>query len=89
MLRVCSLFAGIGGIDLAFSQAGFDIIWANEYAREMTHLDYLEPVEKMLIDGDQMDLVVMEDKLTVACLFEFLICFFLKDLFHEHKKSFP
>lgn len=29
--RVCSLFAGIGGIDLGFQQAGFDIIWANEY----------------------------------------------------------
>ena len=29
--KVCSLFAGIGGIDLGFKQAGFDIVWANEY----------------------------------------------------------
>lgn len=31
MKTVCSLFAGIGGIDLGFSQAGFSIAWANEY----------------------------------------------------------
>lgn len=30
MPNVCSLFSGIGGIDLGFIQAGFDIIWANE-----------------------------------------------------------
>ena len=29
-MRVCSLFSGIGGIDLGFIQAGFDIVWANE-----------------------------------------------------------
>lgn len=29
-LKVCSLFSGIGGIDLGFTQAGFDIVWANE-----------------------------------------------------------
>ena len=30
-LRVASFFAGVGGIDLAFEQAGFDIVWANEF----------------------------------------------------------
>lgn len=29
--RVISLFAGIGGICLGFKQAGYDIVWANEY----------------------------------------------------------
>lgn len=29
-LKVGSLFAGIGGIDLAFEQEGYEILWANE-----------------------------------------------------------
>ena len=33
-MKVCSLFSGIGGIDLGFIQAGFDIVWANEYDRD-------------------------------------------------------
>ena len=33
-MRVCSLFSGIGCIDLGFIQAGFDIVWANEFDRD-------------------------------------------------------
>lgn len=33
-LRVCSLFSGIGGIDLGFIQAGFEIVWANEIDKD-------------------------------------------------------
>jgi DNA (cytosine-5)-methyltransferase 1 len=33
-MRVCSLFSGIGGIDLGFIQAGFDVVWANEYDQD-------------------------------------------------------
>lgn len=32
--KVCSLFAGIGGVDLAFAQAGFEIVWANEIDKD-------------------------------------------------------
>lgn len=34
ILRVASLFSGIGGIDLGFQQAGFDIVWANEFDKD-------------------------------------------------------
>lgn len=32
--KVCSLFSGIGGIDSAFAQAGFEIVWANEIDKD-------------------------------------------------------
>lgn len=33
--KVVSFFAGAGGLDLGFEQAGFDVIWANEYDKDI------------------------------------------------------
>ena len=30
-MRVVSFFAGCGGLDLGFEQAGFHVVWANEF----------------------------------------------------------
>jgi DNA (cytosine-5)-methyltransferase 1 len=34
-MKLVTLFAGAGGLDLGFSQAGFDIVWVNEYDKEI------------------------------------------------------
>ena len=33
--KVVSFFAGAGGLDLGFAQAGFDVVWANEYDKDI------------------------------------------------------
>lgn len=34
-MKIVSFFAGAGGLDLGFKKAGFDVVWANEYDREI------------------------------------------------------
>jgi DNA (cytosine-5)-methyltransferase 1 len=34
-MKIATFFAGAGGLDLGFSQAGFDVLWANEYDKEI------------------------------------------------------
>ncbi len=34
-MRIVSFFSGAGGLDLGFTRAGFDVIWANEYDRDI------------------------------------------------------
>ena len=40
-MKIVSLFTGAGGLDLGFKKAGFDIVWANEYDK-----DIWETIEK-------------------------------------------
>ena len=34
-MNIISFFAGAGGLDLGFRDAGFNVIWANEYDKEV------------------------------------------------------
>ena len=34
MPRVVSLFSGAGGLDLGFKEAGFQIVWANDFDKD-------------------------------------------------------
>lgn len=50
--KVASLFAGIGGIDLAFEQAGFDIVWGNEIDKYATITYRANFPNHKLVEGD-------------------------------------
>lgn len=57
--NVVSLFAGIGGFDLGFHYAGFNIIWANDFDKYAVQT-YKENVGKNIVLGD-----IREEKLNI------------------------
>lgn len=38
-MKVASFFAGCGGLDMGFRQAGYEVVWANEFD-EAIHKTY-------------------------------------------------
>ncbi len=50
-LKVVSLFSGAGGMDLGFINAGFEIIWANDFFQEAVD-SYRKNIGKHMIHGD-------------------------------------
>ena len=49
--KVVSLFSGIGGFDLGFEYAGFDIVWANDFDKYAVET-YQANVNKKIVLGD-------------------------------------
>lgn len=50
-LKVISLFSGAGGMDLGFINAGFEIIWANDFFEDAVN-SYRKNIGKHMIHGD-------------------------------------
>lgn len=49
--KVISLFSGAGGMDLGFINAGFDIVWANDFFKEAVE-SYKKNVDDRIVYGD-------------------------------------
>ena len=50
------MFAGIGGIDLGFEQAGCEIVWANEIDKHACKTYRLNFGDEYLVEGDIKDI---------------------------------
>lgn len=50
-MKVVSLFSGIGGLDSGFEQAGFDVIWANDFDKYAVQT-YRANFESPIVLGD-------------------------------------
>ena len=57
--NIVALFAGCGGLDLGFRQAGFNVFWANEYDKDIWNTyqnnhpqTYLDRADLRLIPSD-------------------------------------
>lgn len=50
-MKVASLFSGCGGLDLGFIQAGFEVIWANDFFKEAVET-YKQNIGDHIIYGD-------------------------------------
>jgi DNA (cytosine-5)-methyltransferase 1 len=49
--KVVSLFSGIGGLDLGFDNAGFDVIWANDFDKYAVQT-YKANISENIVHGD-------------------------------------
>lgn len=54
-LKVVSLFAGAGGMDLGFKNAGFDIVWANDFDLDAT-ITYGKNIGKHIVHGNILNI---------------------------------
>jgi len=49
--KIASLFSGCGGLDLGFIQAGFEVVWANDFFKEAVDT-YKKNIGDHIVYGD-------------------------------------
>lgn len=59
-MRVVSFFAGCGGLDLGFRQAGFDVVWANEFDKNIHATYRLNHPSTVLCESDLRKIDISE-----------------------------
>lgn len=59
-MRVISFFAGCGGLDLGFKQAGFEVVWANEFDKNIHATYRLNHSSTILCEKDLREIDLSE-----------------------------
>ena len=59
-MKVVSFFAGCGGLDLGFEQAGFQVVWANEFEPSV-HATYEKNHPSTVLCKGDINLVSQQD----------------------------
>lgn len=59
-IKIGSMFAGIGGIDLAFEQGGFKVVWANEIDKYACITYRMNFGDEALVEGDIQKIAIDE-----------------------------
>lgn len=59
-MNIISLFAGAGGLDLGFEQEGFNVIWANEFDKDIWET-YEKNHPKTHLDKSDVSSILMDD----------------------------
>jgi DNA (cytosine-5)-methyltransferase 1 len=76
-MRFIDLFAGIGGIKIAFENAGFQCVFSNDFDRNVkTTFDINVSSDKQMILGDIQKLLQVRFLILIYCVEVFLVSHF-------------
>lgn len=75
-MNVVSFFAGCGGLDLGSEQAGFNVVWVNEYEQLCCATRIHNHPSTEFVLGD---ICKIDPNLITDCFGKTYLCFWLKD----------
>lgn len=58
-MKAASFFSGVGGIDIGFAKAGFNVIWANEFDKNAA-MTYRHNFSNQLVEGDIRNVLISD-----------------------------
>lgn len=69
-MRVVSLFSGIGGLDKGFEEAGYSVIWANDFDKYAVQT-YKANYENEIVFGDINEIPLRDIPMPKSLLVDF------------------
>ena len=67
--KAISLFTGAGGMDIGFTAAGFDVVWANEFAKHAAATFRLNHTKTTIVEGDINEHIAEIPTANIHCVF--------------------